>query len=122
VAGGVKVLSSVNLSPRITWGYIRTSLWCKQETLNSSRHRMRGGVSVQKRSRNGKFGGGEGAQWSWMLLPAMLLGEMVLEIVQGSQFARDRMPKTPKPAPKAGPVALATAEGTPLRARRARER
>jgi microtubule-binding protein TANGLED1 len=83
---------------------------------------MRGGVSVQKRSRNGKFGSGEGAQWSWMLLPAMLLGEMVLEIVQGSQFARDRKPKTPKPAPKAGPVALATAEGTPLRASRARER
>jgi hypothetical protein len=32
---------------------------------------------------------GEGAHWSWMSLPAMLPGETVLEIAQGSQLVRD---------------------------------
>ncbi|CAL5058388.1 unnamed protein product [Urochloa decumbens] len=103
--------------------------------------RMRGGASAQKRSPNGKFGGasagaggGEGAQWRRMSLPAMLLGETVLEIVQASQFARDIVavaggganrepPRTPKPAPRARKLATAAAsEQTPLRARRAREK
>ncbi|CAO2038443.1 unnamed protein product [Urochloa humidicola] len=127
VAGGAKVVSGVSLSPRSTRGYLRTSLRCKQETV-----RMRGGASAQKRSPNGKFGGagagggGEGAQWRRMSLPAMLLGETVLEIVQASQFARDIVavaggganrepPRTPKPP-------AATAEQTPLRAPRAREK
>lgn len=101
---------------------------------------MRGGASTQKRSPNGKFGGalgggGDGTQWRRMSLPAMLLGETVLEIVQASQFARDivavadnagitsREPKTPKPAPRSRSAAAApTAEATPLRARRAREK
>ena len=97
---------------------------------------MRGGASAQKRSTNGKFGGagagtgGESAQWRRMSLPAMLLGETVLEIVQASQFARDIVavaggtnrepPRTPKPAPRIRK--LAAAEQTPLRARRAREK
>jgi microtubule-binding protein TANGLED1 len=95
---------------------------------------MRGGASAQKRSPNGKFGGvgasgGEGAQWRRMSLPAMLLGETVLEIVQASQFARDIVtaagatnrepPRTPKPTPRTRKPA---AEQTPLRARRAREK
>ncbi|KAL6646701.1 hypothetical protein ACP70R_015395 [Stipagrostis hirtigluma subsp. patula] len=130
VAGGAKVVSGVSLSPRSTRGYLRTSLRCKQETV-----RMRG-ASAQKRSPNGKFGGavagggrGEGPQWRRMSLPAMLLGETVLEIVQASQFARDivavvgggngEAPRTPKPTPRARKAA---AEATPLRARRAREK
>ncbi|TKW39035.1 hypothetical protein SEVIR_1G153200v4 [Setaria viridis] len=133
VAGGAKVVSGVSLSPRSTRGYLRTSLRCKQETV-----RMRGGASAQKRSPNGKFGGaavgggggGESAQWRRMSLPAMLLGETVLEIVQASQFARDIVavagatnrepPRTPKPAPRTRKPAAA--EQTPLRARRAREK
>ncbi|NP_001105636.1 microtubule-binding protein TANGLED1 isoform 1 [Zea mays] len=128
VAGGAKVVSGVSLSPRSTRGYLRTSLRCKQETV-----RMRGGASAQKRSPSGKFGGGvggEGAQWRRMSLPAMLLGETVLEIVQASQFARDIVtaagatnrepPRTPKPAPRTRKPAAG--EPTPLRARRAREK
>ncbi|CAO2151333.1 unnamed protein product, partial [Urochloa humidicola] len=74
--------------------------------------------SAQKRSPNGKFGGvgggsgGEGAQWQHLSLPAMLLGETVLKIVQASPFARDivavaggganrEQPRTPKPARRA---------------------
>lgn len=163
VAGGAKVVSGVSLSPRSTRGYLRTSLRCKQETVrqmfwlcspsefgprflahacefsvsdsDSCRRRMRGGASAQKRSPNGKFGGGvggEGAQWRRMSLPAMLLGETVLEIVQASQFARDIVtaagatnrdpPRTPKPAPRTRKPAAAAVEQTPLRARRAREK
>ncbi|PWZ18844.1 Microtubule-binding protein TANGLED1 [Zea mays] len=94
---------------------------------------MRGGTSVQKRSPSGKFGGvvgGEGAQWRRMSLPAMLLGETMLEIVQVSQFARDIVttvsamnrepPRTPKPAPRTRKPAAG--EPTPLHARRAREK
>jgi microtubule-binding protein TANGLED1 len=97
---------------------------------------MRSGASAQKRSPNGKFGGagagagGESAQWRRMSLPAMLLGETVLEIVQASQFARDIVavaggtnrepPRTPKPAPRTRKPAAA--EQTPLRARRALEK
>ncbi|PWZ19231.1 Microtubule-binding protein TANGLED1 [Zea mays] len=100
---------------------------------DSCRRRMRGGASAQKRSPSGKFGGGvggEGAQWRRMSLPAMLLGETVLEIVQASQFARDIVtaagatnrepPRTPKPAPRTRKPAAG--EPTPLRARRAREK
>ncbi|GJM84947.1 hypothetical protein PR202_ga00663 [Eleusine coracana subsp. coracana] len=69
-----------------------------------------------------------------MSLPAMLLGETVLEIVQASQFARDivavadnagvtsREPKTPKPASRTRAAAAVGSEATPLRARRAREK
>lgn len=91
-------------------------------------------MPAQRRSPDGKFGGGGNgaAQWRRMSLPAMLLGETVLEIVQASQFARDIVavadgggnknrepPKTPKPVTRTRKV---TAEQTPLRARRAREK
>ncbi|KAJ6974336.1 hypothetical protein NC653_030436 [Populus alba x Populus x berolinensis] len=33
-AGGKKVIDGVSLSPRSTRGYLRTSLWCKQESLS----------------------------------------------------------------------------------------
>jgi microtubule-binding protein TANGLED1 len=105
---------------------------------DSCRRRMRGGTSAQKRSPNVKFGGvgasgGEGAQWWRMSLPAMLLGQTVLEIVQASRFVRDIVtaagamnqepPRTPKPAPRTRkPTAAAAPEQTPLRARRAREK
>ncbi|VAH08009.1 unnamed protein product [Triticum turgidum subsp. durum] len=119
VAGGAKVVSGVSLSPRSTRGYLRTSIRCKQETV-----RMRG-TPARSGSPKGKFGGGEGAaQWRRMSLPAMLLGETVLEIVQASQFARDIVavadpPKTPMPVSR---TRKATAEQTPLRARRAKEK
>ncbi|KAM0841941.1 hypothetical protein ACQ4PT_058692 [Festuca glaucescens] len=119
VAGGAKVVSGVSLSPRSTRGYLRTSIRCKQETV-----RMRG-TPAKSRSPKGKFGGSEGAApWRRMSLPAMLLGETVLEIVQASQFARDIVavadpPKTPKPVAR---TRKATAEQTPLRARRAKEK
>lgn len=38
VAGGTKVVSGVNLSPRSTRGYLRTSLRCKQESLRFGLH------------------------------------------------------------------------------------
>lgn len=107
--------------------------------LSAFRRRMRSGASAQKRSPTGKFGGAGGgggggpggrAQWRRMSLPAMLLGETVLEIVQASQFARDIVavagvsnrepPMTPKSAPRTRRPAAA--EQTPLRARRAREK
>ncbi|RCV06303.1 hypothetical protein SETIT_1G152300v2 [Setaria italica] len=66
-----------------------------------------------------------------MSLPAMLLGETVLEIVQASQFARDIVavagatnrepPRTPKPAPRTRKPAAAeqtpSARGAPGRSR-----
>uniref|UniRef100_A0ACD5TFX3 Uncharacterized protein n=1 Tax=Avena sativa TaxID=4498 RepID=A0ACD5TFX3_AVESA len=119
VAGGAKVVSGVSLSPRSTRGYLRTSIRCKQETV-----RMRG-TPAKSRSPKGKFGGCEGTSpWRRMSLPAMLLGETVLEIVQASQFARDIVavadpPKTPNPVAR---TRKATAEQTPLRARRAKEK
>uniref|UniRef100_A0ACD5T9E2 Uncharacterized protein n=2 Tax=Avena sativa TaxID=4498 RepID=A0ACD5T9E2_AVESA len=119
VAGGAKVVSGVSLSPRSTRGYLRTSIRCKQETV-----RMRA-TPAKNRSPKGKFGGCEGASpWRRMSLPAMLLGETVLEIVQASQFARDIVavadpPKTPKPVAR---TRKAAAEQTPLRARRAKEK
>ncbi|CAM0955236.1 unnamed protein product [Alopecurus aequalis] len=117
VAGGAKVVSGVSLSPRSTRGYLRTSIRCKQETV-----RMRG-TPAKSTSPKGKFVGGS-EQWKRMSLPAMLLGETVLEIVQASQFARDIVavadpPKTPNPVAR---TRKATAEQTPLRARRAREK
>lgn len=120
VAGGAKVVSGVSLSPRSTRGYLRTSIRCKQETV-----RMRA-TPAKSRSPKGKFGGAEGAAAPWrrMSLPAMLLGETVLEIVQASQFARDIVavadpPKTPNPVAR---TKKAPAEQTPLRARRAKEK
>lgn len=128
VAGGAKVVSGVSLSPRSTRGYLRTSLRCKQETV-----RMRA-TPARKTSPNGKFGGSDGGatQWRRMSLPAMLLGETVLEIVQASKFASDivavvdaganknrEAPKTPNPVTRTRKV---NAEATPLRARRAREK
>jgi microtubule-binding protein TANGLED1 len=83
------------------------------------------GTPAKSRSPKGKFGGIEGAApWKRMSLPAMLLGETVLEIVQASQFARDIVavadpPKTPNPVAR---TRKATAEQTPLRARRAKEK
>ncbi|XP_047094341.1 microtubule-binding protein TANGLED1-like isoform X1 [Lolium rigidum] len=151
VAGGAKVVSGVSLSPRSTRGYLRTSIRCKQETVRQASPSLplpsdpNGDDSIERipltgrvclgrmratpaktRSPKGKFGGAEGAAAPWrrMSLPAMLLGETVLEIVQASQFARDIVavadpPKTPNPVAR---TKNATAEQTPLRARRAKEK
>ncbi|XP_022748234.1 microtubule-binding protein TANGLED isoform X2 [Durio zibethinus] len=127
VAGGTKVISGVNLSPRSTRGYLRTSLRCKQESL-----RMKN--ATPRKSPVGKFPATAGDEWRRMSLPAMLVGETVGEILQASQFAREILaavdnktknkttaedPKTPltehrkqRPQP----------ENTELRARRKREK
>uniref|UniRef100_A0A0D9YRW9 Microtubule-binding protein TANGLED1 n=1 Tax=Oryza glumipatula TaxID=40148 RepID=A0A0D9YRW9_9ORYZ len=136
VAGGAKVVSGVSLSPRSTRGYLRTSLRCKQETVRQvlDPDPLMRATPARKTSPNGKFGGSDGGatQWRRMSLPAMLLGETVLEIVQASKFASDivavvdaganknrEAPKTPNPVTRTRKV---NAEATPLRARRAREK
>ncbi|KAL4580567.1 hypothetical protein LXL04_016766 [Taraxacum kok-saghyz] len=81
LTGGAKVVSGVNLSPRSTRGYLRTSLRCKQESL-----RIRNG-NCQKSS-PGRLPSQIG-EWKRMSLPAMILGETVGEILQASQFARE---------------------------------
>ncbi|PSS26529.1 Microtubule-binding protein like [Actinidia chinensis var. chinensis] len=82
VAGGKKVISGVNLSPRSTRGYMRTSLRCKQESL-----RIKSGNHTRK-SPPGKLPTNTG-EWRRMSLPAMLVGETIGEILQASQFARE---------------------------------
>ncbi|KAK7269331.1 hypothetical protein RIF29_22056 [Crotalaria pallida] len=83
VTGGNKVVSLVNLSPRSTRGYLKTSLRCKQES-----QRVKTGAA--RRSPVGKFPfPANKGEWRRMSLPAMLVGETVGEILQASQFARE---------------------------------
>ncbi|XP_020888111.1 probable microtubule-binding protein TANGLED [Arabidopsis lyrata subsp. lyrata] len=82
IAGGTKVVSGVNLSPRSTRTYLRTSLRCKQETLRIK-------SATNKKSPVGKFPASSPGDWRKMSLPAMLLGETVNEILQASQVTRD---------------------------------
>ncbi|KAF8091861.1 hypothetical protein N665_0433s0028 [Sinapis alba] len=83
IAGGTKVVSGVNLSPRSTRTYLKTSLRCKQETLRIKN-------ATNKKSPIGKFpASSPGGDWRKMSLPAMLLGETVNEILQASQVTRD---------------------------------
>ncbi|WJX80124.1 hypothetical protein P8452_63164 [Trifolium repens] len=84
VSGGTKLVSGINLSPRSTRTYLRTSLRCKQESIRIKN-------SAQKTSPLGKFpkpAANLGGEWRQMSLPAMLVGETVAEILQASQFAR----------------------------------
>ncbi|CAE5966212.1 unnamed protein product [Arabidopsis arenosa] len=80
IAGGTKVVSGVNLSPRSTRIYLRTSLRCKQETLRIK-------SATNKKSPVGKFPASSPGDWRKMSLPAMLLGETVTKILQASQSA-----------------------------------
>ncbi|CAN8260371.1 unnamed protein product [Cochlearia groenlandica] len=82
IAGGTKVVSGVNLSPRSTRTYLKTSLRCKQETLRIKN-------ATTKKSPIGKFPASSPGDWRKMSLPAMLLGETVNEILQASQVTRD---------------------------------
>ncbi|CAN6888639.1 unnamed protein product [Brassica oleracea] len=82
IAGGTKVVSGVNLSPRSTRTYLKTSLRCKQETLRIKN-------ATNKKSPIGKFPASSPGDWRKMSLPAMLLGETVNEILQASQVTRD---------------------------------
>ncbi|CAH2055032.1 unnamed protein product [Thlaspi arvense] len=82
IAGGTKVVSGVNLSPRSTRTYLKTSLRCKQETLRIKN-------ATHKKSPVGKFPASSPGDWRKMSLPAMLLGETVNEILQASQVTRD---------------------------------
>ncbi|CAN7113098.1 hypothetical protein HID58_003787 [Brassica napus] len=82
IAGGTKVVSGVNLSPRSTRIYLKTSLRCKQETLRIKN-------ATNKKSPLGKFPASSPGDWRKMSLPAMLLGETVNEILQASQVTRD---------------------------------
>ncbi|RDY13258.1 Kinesin-like protein KIN-14S, partial [Mucuna pruriens] len=122
VAGGTKVVSGVNLSPRSTRGYLRTSLRCKQESV-----RVKSGAT--RRSPVGKFPANTG-EWKRMSLPAMLVGETVGEILQASQFAREIVsavgkksaaedPKTPMSQRSNKKV---EPENTQLKARRKKEK
>ncbi|KAF2586978.1 hypothetical protein F2Q70_00037715 [Brassica cretica] len=82
IAGGTKVVSGVNLSPRSTRIYLKTSLRCKQETLRIKN-------ATNKKSPLGKFPASSPGDWRKMSLPAMLLGETVNEILQASHVTRD---------------------------------
>ncbi|CDY27776.1 BnaA05g31850D [Brassica napus] len=82
IAGGTKVVSGVNLSPRSTRTYLKTSLRCKQETLRIKN-------ANNKKSPIGKFPASSPGDWRKMSLPAMLLGETVNEILQASQVTKD---------------------------------
>ncbi|KAI3755010.1 hypothetical protein L1987_54803 [Smallanthus sonchifolius] len=123
ITGGTKM----NLSPRSSRGYLRTSLRCKQESL-----RIRN-TNGQK-SPPGKLPTQIG-EWKRMSLPAMLLGETVGEILQASKFAREIVasvdtkakkitiagdPKTPVTESRRS--SRLTLETTELRARRNREK
>ncbi|KAI5424327.1 microtubule-binding protein TANGLED [Lathyrus oleraceus] len=88
------VSGGLNLSPRSTRNYLRTSLRCKQESIRIKN-------SSQETSPMGKFSKSANLRGEWrkMSLPAMLVGETVVEILQASQFARQMVssvgPKTP---------------------------
>ncbi|XP_008783172.2 microtubule-binding protein TANGLED1 [Phoenix dactylifera] len=125
VTGGAKVVSGVNLSPRSTRGYLRTSLRCKQETL-----RMKN--TPARKSPAGKFQGSINGEWRRMSLPAMLVGETVVEILQASHFAKEvvaaavKLPKTKTADPRT-PDAMHRnkklhCENSGLRARRTKEK
>ncbi|KAL7584410.1 hypothetical protein Lser_V15G46311 [Lactuca serriola] len=81
ITGGTKVISGVNLSPRSSRGYLRTSLRCKQESLRI--RNANGQISSPGRLPT------QIGEWKRMSLPAMILGETVGEILQASQFARE---------------------------------
>ncbi|XP_077242365.1 cyclin family [Tasmannia lanceolata] len=82
VTGGKKVIAGVSLSPRSTRGYLRTSLRCKQESLRLKDAASR--ISPAGNMQNITCG-----EWRRMSLPAMLVGETLLEILQASQFAKE---------------------------------
>ncbi|KAJ0978826.1 hypothetical protein J5N97_014300 [Dioscorea zingiberensis] len=132
VNGRTKVVAGVKLSPRSTKGYLRTSLRCKQESI-----RMKN-VAAPK-SPAGKFQESTNGEWRRMSLPAMLLGETVVEILQASQFAKQVVvaaattkapktkitndPKTPGSAARRNKSrARVHCESTELRAKRTREK
>lgn len=125
VAGGTKLVSGVNLSPRSTTTYLRTSLRCKQESIRIKN-------SAQKTSPLGKFPkpANLGGEWRQMSLPAMFVGETVIEILQASQFAREIVssvgaksavedPKTPL---SRNSYKKEDSENTQLRAKRRKEK
>ncbi|XP_010927019.1 microtubule-binding protein TANGLED1 [Elaeis guineensis] len=125
VTGGAKVISGVSLSPRSTRGYLRTSLRCKQETL-----RMKNPPA--RKSPTGKFPGSINGEWRRMSLPAMLIGETVVEILQASHFAKEvvaasaKLPKTKTTDPKTPDTIHRNkklrCESSELRARRMKEK
>ncbi|KAJ7973365.1 microtubule-binding protein TANGLED-like [Quillaja saponaria] len=124
VAGGTKVISGVNLSPRSTRCYLRTSLRCKQESV-----RIRN--SACGRSPGGKFPANTGGEWKRMSLPAMLVGETVGEILQASQFAREIVDAVAKKTTTEDPKTPVSSHGrnhklhpenTQLKARRKKEK
>ncbi|KAJ3671752.1 hypothetical protein LUZ60_007831 [Juncus effusus] len=122
VTGGSKVVSGKSLSPRSTRGYYRTSLRCKQETV-----RMKGSTPAKK-SPIGKFQGSTNSDWRQTSLPAMLLGETVVEILQASQFAKNLVSKSQLSQDPRTPIRVRKIRETnsqfqtPLRLRRTREK
>ncbi|XP_068663509.1 microtubule-binding protein TANGLED1-like isoform X2 [Aristolochia californica] len=82
VSGGTKTIPGVNLSPRSTRGFLKTSLRCKQES-----YRLRKAADQISPSR--KWPENTIAEWRRMSLPAMLVDETVAEILQTSRFAKE---------------------------------
>ncbi|XP_043690895.1 probable microtubule-binding protein TANGLED [Telopea speciosissima] len=126
VSGGTKMISGVNLSPRSTRVYLKTSLRCKQESL-----RIKNGAA--RKSPVGKFQGSTTGEWRRMSLPAMLVGETVGEILQASRFAKgivDAVAANTKKIPSDDPKTPLTQrriqtpcpENTELRTRRKKEK
>ncbi|WOK99113.1 hypothetical protein Cni_G07825 [Canna indica] len=126
VVGGSKVVAGATLSPRSTRSYLKTSLRCKQESL-----RMRNNGTARK-SPVGKFQGSINGDWKRMSLPAMLLGETMVEILQASQTAKEAIagaatakiaradPKTPVTIRRANK--LTPHENSEMQARRTKEK
>ncbi|XP_020276028.1 microtubule-binding protein TANGLED1 [Asparagus officinalis] len=121
VTGGSKL---VNLSPRSTRGYLKTSLRCKQESLRLKN-------ATPRKSPSGKFQGNlSGGEWRQMSLQAMLLDETVIEILKTSQFAKEIVAKIPNSKPTASndpktPVPIkrqSRCENIELRSRRSKEK
>ncbi|PKA62621.1 hypothetical protein AXF42_Ash012208 [Apostasia shenzhenica] len=114
VAGGTKVIAGVNLSPRSTRGYLRTSLICKQESMRYLPLFFFFFLLFFDATR----------EWRKMSLPAMLLGETIAEILQASQFVTaDAIagdPKTPDNCRREG--RRIPRENSEIRARRAKEK
>ncbi|XP_058083838.1 probable microtubule-binding protein TANGLED [Magnolia sinica] len=124
VTGGNKVIAGISLSPRSTKGYLRTSLRCKQESLRIKN-------TATRVSPVGKMHDNTG-EWRRMSLPAMLVRETVIEILQASRFAKEvatavakanqtasDLPKTPETGQKKNRPHF---ESTQLQARRKLEK
>eukprot|EP01018_Ginkgo_biloba_P002685 Gb_08252 [translate_table: standard] len=101
VAGGSKVCGGVNLSPRSTRGYLRTSLRCKQESLRMRELAMK--VAGETNADQGQHCDGSSSsaligelrrsssigEWRRWSMPAVLIQQAMGEIVEASNLAKE---------------------------------